>query len=68
MRGHYVRSRMQWTEEGEKPSKYFSNLETRNFVNKTIPKLVNERGDIIHDQKQMLSEATNYYKNLYSSR
>ena len=68
MRGHYVRSRMQWIEEGEKPSKYFSNLETRNFVNKTIPKLITERGDTIHEQKEILTEATLYYKNLYSKR
>lgn len=31
-----IRSRAHWLEEGEKPSKYFCNLESRNFLNKTI--------------------------------
>lgn len=34
-----IRSRAHWLEEGEKPSKYFCNLESRNFLNKTIKKL-----------------------------
>jgi hypothetical protein len=38
---------MQWAEEGEKPSIFFINLETKIFKNKTIPKLVNESGEIV---------------------
>lgn len=36
--GHMIRSRARWIEEGEKPSKYFCNLESRNYLNKTIKK------------------------------
>ena len=68
MRGHYIRSKMQWIEEGEKPSKYFINLETKNFVNKTIPKLVNNEGVVIDNQKQILEEAKSYYQNLYGKK
>ena len=66
MRGQYIRSKTQWVEEGEKPSKYFINLETKNYVNKTIPKLIDKSGNIIENQKRILNEAKNYYKNLYS--
>ena len=66
MRGQYIRSKTQWVEEGEKPSKYFINLETKIYVNKTIPKLIDKSGNIIENQKRILNEAKNYYKNLYS--
>ena len=68
MRGHYIRSRTQWIKEGEKPSKFFINLETKNFVNKTIPKLEIGNGNLITDQHQILIEAKNYYNNLYTRK
>lgn len=34
LKGNYIRSRAQWIEEGEKPTRYFCNLESRNFINK----------------------------------
>lgn len=40
IKGNMIRSRVQFIEEGEKPSNYFCNLENHNFVNKTITKLV----------------------------
>ena len=46
--------KMQWVEEGEKPSSFFTNLEANVFTNKTIPKLVNEPGNLITDQNQIL--------------
>ena len=66
MRGSYIRSKIQWIEEGEKPSNFFLNLETKHFINKTIPKLVNEKGDTISEQDKILKEANNYYKRLYT--
>ena len=39
LQGHIIRSRAKWVEEGEKATKYFCNLETRNFLNKTIKKV-----------------------------
>jgi hypothetical protein len=33
--------------EGEKPSHYFCNLESRKFTNKIIPNIQKENGDII---------------------
>jgi hypothetical protein len=68
LRGCYIRSKMQWAEEGEKSSIFFINLETKMFTNKTIPKLVNESGNVITDQNQIFQEAKIYYENLYSKR
>ena len=31
LQGHIIRSRAQWIEQGEKPSRYFCKLESRNF-------------------------------------
>jgi hypothetical protein len=44
------------------------NLETTFFTSKTIPKLLNESGNVITDQNQILQETKNYYGNLYSKR
>ena len=38
LKGQVVRSRLQWLQDGEKPSKYLSNLENKNFIEKTIKK------------------------------
>ena len=54
LQGCYIRSKMQWAEEGEKPSIFFINLENIFFTNKTIPKLVNESGNVVTDQNQIL--------------
>ena len=36
LNGMIIRSRIQWLQEGEKPSRYFCNLENRNFCNKRM--------------------------------
>ena len=54
LQGHVIRSRAQWVEEGEKPTKYFCNLETRNVLNKTIKKVDLGNGTIIYNQSEIL--------------
>ena len=39
LQGIMVRSKAQWVEEGGKQTRYFCNLESRNYLNKTIKKL-----------------------------
>ena len=52
-----MRSHVQYYEEGEKPSKFFCNLEKRNYINKMITKVnINE------------NEMRKYCKNLYNSK
>ena len=36
IQGEVIRSRTQWLIEGERPTRYFCNLEKRQFVEKTI--------------------------------
>ena len=64
-RGIIMRSKCQWTEEGEKNTSYFLRLEKQNFCNKLITQL-NVDGDIIRDPKQILSAQKNYYNDLYT--
>ena len=51
---------------GEKPSKYFLNLESRNFTSKVISKLVNENGEEYTETQDKLNYQKLYYKNLYT--
>ena len=51
MRGVLIRTKARWIEDGEKPSKYFCNLEKRNYVNKTVTRIVDDNGIEITDQK-----------------
>lgn len=47
MIGHMIRGKARWVEEGEKPTRYFCNLENRNYINKTIKKLELEESGMI---------------------
>ena len=68
LRGHLVRSRLKWLDEGEKPSKYFCNLEKRNFTEKTIRKLKLSDGSTLTDQKSILQMVREFYANLFDKR
>ena len=61
------RSKCLWVEKGECPTKYFFNLEKRNYSRRVISELELEEGDIITNEKQILTEIENYFVNLYSS-
>lgn len=66
LKGHIIRSRAQHIDKGEKPTKYFCGLEQHNYVSKMINKIENE-GQIITDQKEILKETELFYKKLYTS-
>jgi hypothetical protein len=67
LKGHFVRSRAKWIEEGEKPTKYFCHLESRNFLNKTIKKIETQDNGIIYNQSDILKEIKHFYENLYKN-
>ncbi|MCG7878665.1 MAG: reverse transcriptase domain-containing protein [Candidatus Thiodiazotropha endolucinida] len=67
LNGVIIRSRVRWAEEGEKPTKYFCSLESRNYINKIIPKVVKDDGTSVTDQEEILNEVKNFYKNLYGN-
>ncbi len=68
LKGVILRSKANWIENGEKPSKYFCGLEKRNYINKTVTQVINHNGDQITDQKDILKEIKYFYNRLYRSR
>ena len=67
-RGSMLRSKARWYEFGEKNSKYFYNLEKRNYKKKHVASLTKENGTILSDPKAILKEEANFYKNIYESK
>ena len=61
------RSKCRWIEMGERPTKYFFNLEKRNYIKKTITELRMEDETAIKDETQILDAIENYFNNLYMS-
>ena len=68
LEGSLVRSRARWVEQGEKSSRYFCNLENRNFTSKRMTSLVNRKGEEITEYNHINNEVYNFYKNLYSNK
>ena len=54
-------------EKGERPTKYFFNLERRNYNKKTISELRMENKTIIKNKTQVLDAIEKYFKDLYTS-
>ena len=67
IKGCIVRSRASLTDNWEKPSKYFLNLEKRNHVNKNIPSLLHDESEIT-DSAAILTLQRDFYADLYSSK
>lgn len=68
LKGHMIRSRAQYIDQGEKPTKYFCALEKHNYVSKIICNLEQEDGNKITDQDEILKETKKFYEQLYKSR
>ena len=66
LRGNIVRSKAQLIEEGEKCSKYFMNLENRNYRTKCITILLKDEIKI-SKQPDLLDECKRFYEHLYSN-
>ena len=67
LQAEIIRSKAQIYEQNEKPTRYFGNLEKKNYEIKLIRKL-NIGNKIILDQKEILSEIQQFYEQSYSSR
>ena len=67
-RGACIRSKARWHEFGERSSKYFLNLEKRNYENKFITRLTKDDESSITDPKEILEEQRGFYSKLYSSQ
>ena len=65
--GHRIRSRAQSINEGEKCSKYFFNLEKRNYDMKHIQKLRISENEFTTDPKKILDLQKEFYEKLYGN-
>jgi exonuclease III len=61
------RSKTRWIEDGEKNTKYFLNLEKKNYLNKLISSLEID-GKITSNSTAITEEQTRFYKNLYTEK
>ena len=68
LEGSMIRARAKWIEQGEKPSKYFCNLENRNFVSKRMVSLTKDNNVEVTDFNSINKEVSSFYTKLYSSR
>ena len=65
MKGQWVRSRSLWNIKGEKPSKFFCSLETKNYLSKTIKHIKKPNGNYLTSQNEVLDSISLYYKTLF---
>ena len=65
--GLITRSRAQWTEQGERSTKYFFGLEKSNSKKKSICKLVKDNVEL-YEQEEISKHAVDLYRHLFSSK
>ena len=62
------RSKVEWVEKGEKPTKYFFNLERKNYEKKTILQLKIGDNEVASDLQRINQEIESFYKDLLKTR
>ena len=67
-KGAILRSKVRWAEQGEKPTKYFFNLEKRHFNRKVITEIKREDGKTLVEEYEILKEIESFYGKLYASQ
>ena len=65
--GAMTRSRIQWTEEGERSTKYFFGLEKSRAKKKSITKLINSDQSVLRTQQDISEHVVNFYQEIFSS-
>ena len=68
LEGALIRSRADWLEYGERPSKYFLNLENKNRINKNINEIFLDNDQKIIDQDTILIKLKEFYEELYKEK
>ena len=67
-KGAQIRARAEWVEKGERSTSYFLRLENIRQNSAHITTLKDERGDIVKNDKEILSTASDFYRKLYTTR
>ena len=66
IQGVITRSKIQWTEEGERSTKYFFGLEKSRAKKKTIVKLIDSENNTLSSQADISKHVVDFYQSLYS--
>lgn len=66
-KGAIFRSKARWVEYGEKPSKYFFNMEKKSYNKKVISELKRSDGKTVVNEQEIMTAIQTFYENLYSS-
>ena len=66
-KGAEVRSRFKWHYEGEKPTRYFHNMEKSKGKQKMWDKIEDSSGNIVTETRDILRVQREYYQNLFTS-
>lgn len=61
-----LRSRMRWLGQGERPTRYFLNLEKKNFNDKTISSVYDNEGILLTDRKEILEYEKEHFQKQHS--
>ena len=64
--GVIVRSKELWVEQGEKPTKYFLNMEKMRQQKKEMTELKSHSGELLSDSKDIRKEINDFYQDLFS--
>ena len=68
LKGFMIRSKAQYIDQGEKPTKYFCGLEKHNYTSKIIAQVEKDDGSIIMEQTEIFKEAELFYRSLYENK
>ena len=68
LQGLMVRSRAIWLDKGEKVTKYFCNLENRNYISKLMPNLFKDDGSKTVSQTEIVNQTKKFYSKLYAEK
>lgn len=63
-----IRSKVKWVGEGERPTKYFLNLERKNFESKIVSALIDDSGATITDPGDILGLEKEFFTKLYTDQ
>ena len=67
-KGAQIRARLQWAEDGEKPSKFFLSMERKRAQQKLISGVYRPDGSIATDIGDVILNFSNFYKTLFTSQ
>ena len=62
------RSKVKGIQQGEKPTKYFFNLEKKNYVTKTLLQIKLDNGEITSDMKKINKQVEVFFSEKYKSK